>query len=275
MRAYLDLSGNRRLDPFEPYGFARENVADWDYEPRLIDLGDSGNVQIDNVAIVIRDRDTDDDQLPDGWEYMFYGHLDKGAGDLGTNGISLLVNYQTDPRDLDPTRTDYDYDGLEDLYEMSYSDLKSGQSLGYHHFDPYHPILNPDGTDLSPTRWDTDGDGLSDGYEVNNGLNPLDPYGDADGDSCTDAAEVLIAGTSPVNAADVLRVVKISVNGTPSANFSLEWEGRAGVTYRVQYSTDLETWLNAQSGEIIGVGLLRYTEQGGGEKIRFYRVVAR
>jgi hypothetical protein len=275
IRAFIDLNGNRTLDAFEPYGFAREDVDNWDYAPRLVDLGEQGNVQVEDVNLVIRDRDTDDDGLPDGWEWMYYGHLDKGGDDLGANGLPLKTNYEIDPRDLDPTIADYDGDGLTDLYEVTYSDLRTGRILGPTHYDPYHPILNPNGKDLNPAKADTDGDGLTDGYEISKGLDPLNPYGDADGDGVGDAAEVLVAGTDPTDSRDVLAVVRTGVNIAEDA-FVMEWDGRPDVTYQVQSTTDLVRWQNAPNGLFRSAVRTthRYTEQGVvNGRARFYRVI--
>ncbi|MCK5850130.1 MAG: hypothetical protein KAH23_04385, partial [Kiritimatiellae bacterium] len=116
------------------------------------------------------------------------------------------------------------------------------------------------------------GDGLLDGYEVANGLDPLDPYADADGDGVSDADEWLICGTSPNNPDDVLKVLSLVVDEL--GNVAVEWEGRDGVDYKVQYSTDLSQWFDIVDGYKTGSGTLSYTGNPGVPETSFFRIVA-
>ena len=95
------------------------------------------------------DQDSDDDGMPDNWEYT-YGlnlMLDNSNIDSDGDGLSDLIEFhhQTSPID-----TDTDDDGLNDNQELN----------GYF-TDPCNP--------------DTDGDGWNDGLEVLLLLDPLDP----------------------------------------------------------------------------------------------------
>ena len=281
MRAFIDCNGNRTLDGFEPMGFARIPATGTEYQPMMVALTSQSPSVETGVRIVIRDRDTDDDQLSDGWEWMYYGTLGRGAYDIGTNTLTLLRNYEIEPYDLDPTKPDYDGDGLEDVFEIIYSDgityaqYQAGQSGNTDHYEPYPRSATSEGTDLNPTLWDTDGDGLSDGYEILNGLNPLDPDGDADGDGVSDAQEVLVTRTSAVAASDVLRVKQVAVVTPAEGFFSLTWTGKDGVNYQVQYSDDLKTWQDAPQGAFSGAAEHLYVEESPVVRVRYFRVVTK
>jgi hypothetical protein len=202
--------------------------------------------------------------------------------ELGTNGFTLLRNYEIEPLDLDPLRADYDYDGLSDMFEVTYNDILAGREPDKDHYDPYDPISNPTGTDLNPNNWDTDGDGLSDGYEIAHGLNPLDPFGDTDRDGVIDALEVLGMRTSPTDANDVLKITDSSMSDSvlgeetvpnPQA-FRLRWQGSAGASYRVQYTEDLVVWFDAPGGSRSGAGTHEYIDWLLNSDVRrYYRIV--
>jgi len=252
VRAFLDLNGNRALDFFEPYGFAVQYQTDWEYQPRSIHLTGSGSVAVNDVRIVIRDRDTDDDGLPDGWEYSALGGtLGYDAGqDPDGDGASNLQEYEDTWIDSDPLKYDTDGDGVSDGDELR---------LG-----------------LLTHVADTDGDGIADGVEVALGLDARNALGDYDGDGIIDAVEILRTKTDPRSGADVLRFIKV-MPCDPSAPevFRLEWDGKPGVAYQVQFSADLRTWLNVPNGRMTGAGVgLSHTERNPGTGgLRFYRVI--
>jgi hypothetical protein len=251
VRAFLDLNGNKTLDLFEPFGFAQIYENAFDYAPRLVDLGTEGNVIAANIRIVIRDRDTDDDGLPDGWEYsmlggtLAYGAHDDPDGDTADN----LQEYEDTWTDSDPMSVDTDGDGVNDGDEIR---------LG-----------------LLTHVADTDGDGLSDGIELALGLNPFDPKADTDGDTMNDAVEVLRAHTNPNDARDVLGVVSMT-EAPAGAVFMMTWDGKAGVQYKVQMSYDANTWLDVPGALYAGAGkTLSFTEKNPGinGQVRYYRIV--
>ncbi len=286
VRAFIDMNGNRTLDAWEPVGFAKETTGA-DYQPLAVDCSGQGAVGHESVRVVIRDRDTDRDKLPDGWEWMYYGTLNRGPYDTGVQNMTywgatnmtLLRCYEVDPLDVDPTAVDgdTDHDGVTDFDEICYSDRIAGTLPDVSHYEPYDPFINPTGTDLNPMQWDTDGDGLSDGFELANGLDPLNPNGDADADGVKDADEVLTMMTSPRVASDVLRLQQVAAVTPGEGLFSLTWEGKAGVSYQVQYSDDLKVWTDVVDAEatVTGIGVHSYTDKSPVDAIRFYRVVVR
>ncbi|OPZ67704.1 MAG: hypothetical protein BWY82_02729 [Verrucomicrobia bacterium ADurb.Bin474] len=290
VRAFIDVNRNGRLDSWEPMGYIKEFNQD---SPNRIDLTSSGvGVSRTGYSLVIRDRDTDNDNLPDGWEWYIFGTLSTGQLDvvrkpytIGTNtfytNVSVLYCYEADPLDINPLVDDTDGDGVSDLTEIGWNDILAGREGDPNHYDPYHPVYNRSGTDLNPNDWDTDDDGLSDGFEIAHGLNPLDPFSDADGDGVIDALEVLGMRTSPTDAADVLRILDSAMSSSPLGEetvpdpsvFRLRWEGVDGVVYQVQYSTDLKEWFDAPDGERVGDGTHQYVDSAAdaGPR-RFYRI---
>jgi hypothetical protein len=271
VRAFIDMNGNRTLDSFEPMGFSVGSVSNFGYGPTKYDLTGESSIATNGVRIVIRDRDTDDDQLPDAWEWMYYGTLSRGAYDTGTNSLSLLRNYEIEPLDLDPTKTDYDADGLEDLFEITYDDILAGRTPDVNHYNPYDPVNNPSGTDLNPAKWDTDGDGLSDGYEyahrIDLGLNPLSPN---DG-----AAERVRASAAGITIPGLPFISQTAVVTPAEGQFSLSWIGNVGMEYQVQYSDDLKVWHTAAGGYRYGEGAHSFVDESPKVMSRFYRVVVK
>jgi len=114
------------------------------------------------------DPDTDDDDLPDGWEY---GHgmdpLDN-ADLILDNDTDGLTNWQEYYYGTLPENIDTDGDGINDLEEITLT------------------LTNP---------WlaDTDGDGIPDKWELDNGTDPLvqDSDQDLDADGVTNLDEYL------------------------------------------------------------------------------------
>ncbi len=116
------------------------NDADLDFLPDTIEIEIGTNTTM---------RDTDNDVLPDGWEYMNkLNPLDPQDAilDNDNDGLDNIAEYEYGG---DPWDSDTDDDGLSDYDEARI------------------------GTDLRLN--DTDGDGYSDSYEVSHGTDPLDP----------------------------------------------------------------------------------------------------
>lgn len=205
IRAYIDtepamsIGRNGRLDSWESYGFVKNNLSNsTDYIPESIDLANN-RIQLER-HIVIRDHNTDNDELPDAWEMAHFGNLDQtGQMDYDGDGINNVTEYALERLDTNPAMVDTDGDRLSDYVELAYD--------GRLTYKPYGLSGKPGraGTDTSATTWDTDGDRFSDGLEVRlYRTNPLDPNSyprgvapgrrswkapaDYDGDSATDLA---------------------------------------------------------------------------------------
>jgi hypothetical protein len=154
---------------------------------------------------------------------------------------------------LNPLAVDTDADGLSDGVEMT-THLTN-------------PVLD-----------DTDGDGLTDGAEINtHGSNPK--LADSDGDGLSDFAEVSTHGTNPtVKDSDgdgFDDLFEINTGFDPKVNTStpdalstirtaVEFRFNAGngASYRIEASTDLQTWETVEN-DIIG---------SGGVVTRFYSI---
>ncbi|MBU1857406.1 MAG: hypothetical protein KKC28_10545, partial [Verrucomicrobia bacterium] len=169
VRAFLDVtpadgtSANSKLDTWESVGFYRDpnNF----YQAGLVDL--TAVQFMDNTKIVIRDRDTDNDKLPDAWEMAYFGNLDQtGDMDYDGDGETNLDEYIKDGVNQNPACWDTDGDGLSDWFESRYD----GAAYGFAR------SAKAVKTVLNQSTWDTDGDGYSDGAELlRYHTDPLDP----------------------------------------------------------------------------------------------------
>jgi len=255
IRAFIDQNGNKELDYFESFGFVKEanTGTATDYEParQTVPLNITGR------NLVIRDRDTDNDGLPDGFEYFKWGDLlTAGPGPVGGftdsdgDGVNDLLEYQGDPMDSDPTDPDTDDDGINDYDEITYSDWGEPERDVYG-YDPYDPVYNPGGTDLSPVKSDTDEDGLSDFYEVNTaGMNPINPDDDNDGVS---TLMEIAAGSRPDDPNDlaVVNIDKVTIDrfGRPV----LEWDVHSNVnSVAVRFTVEYKAGLSGSGWTALG-----------------------
>ncbi|MGB6223353.1 MAG: hypothetical protein WBG04_20155, partial [Haloferula sp.] len=196
----------------------------FDYTVTASDLTRSGNIGIllysfgtggastaanqsffDNVRLDLTvPDDTDEDDLPDGYENSFIGISPAGdfnvtglaslsglaGADFDGDGLSDLAEYlgpDGNPNSGDesrPDKVDTDDDGLNDPVEVSGSaNIWTGTSAG-----------STPGDITSPTDPDSDNDGILDGEEVIPGTdgfitNPA--LADSDGDGYSDSDEVL------------------------------------------------------------------------------------
>lgn len=148
VRAYLDSNTNTVLDAWESYGIAVNGasqgpIAYTSYEPIVVPTSQTGK------NIIINDKDTDNDLLPDAWEYQHYTNiLLKSGYDQVEPDLYLWEEYADGALDSDPTRIDTDGDGLSDAVELHLT-----------------------GTDTHEI--DTDNDGVNDLEEFLSGSNPL------------------------------------------------------------------------------------------------------
>jgi hypothetical protein len=178
----------------------------------------SNQAFFDNVRLDCTFIDTDNDNLPDGYENSFIGI--SPAGDLNVTGLPSLSGLGGADFDGDgltdlaeylgpdgipytgdesrPDKLDSDNDGLSDTVELSGSaNIWTGTFAGSAPGDPTKPG-NPD----------SDNDGILDGEETIAGIdsfitNPA--LSDSDGDGMTDTYEVLnnlLGGLDPTDLAD-------------------------------------------------------------------------
>lgn len=167
-----------------------------------------------------------------------------GSRMADADGAYVAAGYIFERVGLDPLNNDTDGDGLTDGEELN--------SIG-----------------SNPADNDTDGDGLNDGDEVNvHGSSPTAT--DSDGDGLNDRIEVVVHGTNPALADsdsdgfDDLFELNTgfdpnSETSTPDALSTIRtavefrFNAAEGVSYRIENSTDLETW-NTVETDIIGQG---------------------
>ncbi len=223
VRAFIDQNNNRILDAWESFGFIKDTVFEIDYTVKALTV--PGNII--GQHLVIRDRDTDNDGMADGWEYQYFGNLTTAYvnTDYDGDGLTDLREYEISIQDTDPTDVDTDNDGLTDYEEVWWD--------GSGDYNPYDPITNPTGTDMDPHKWDTfgtgqadgagdfDHDGMSNRMELNIGTNPRVP----------DAYLELKALLAPSPTVDVIRY---GFNASVTSFYS-------NVTAYVRGSTNLMT----------------------------------
>lgn len=153
VRAFIDSNNNGFCDTWESEGFATlgaplSGPIVYDaIEPIVLPNTVNGSADALNANIVIFDKDTDNDILPDSWEYQMFGDINKYSGRDYRNGVYIWQEYADGALDSDPTMVDTDSDGLSDAAEINLT------------FTNTH-------------SWDTDGDGVSDLEEFLSGSNP-------------------------------------------------------------------------------------------------------
>jgi len=114
---------------------------------------------------------------------------------------------------------------------------------------------------------DNDLDGLLDDDEVLIGSNLYNP--DTDGDGMDDPSEV-IAGTSLTNALDVLNVQILSQD---SGLTELEWHGKAGRYYQLQYTDDLHATWTSSGSVVSGAAAFIQRAVAGNTPHCYYRIL--
>ncbi|MFT5472866.1 MAG: hypothetical protein ACI856_001191, partial [Kiritimatiellia bacterium] len=152
VRAYLDMDNDAIPDVGDPYAVAREKGDGDNYEYwteyRIGEFSLVDRQTRSGTRIVIRGRDTDQDNIPDYWENYYFGSLARLANyDKEPDGLTAIQEYGCM---TSPDLADSDGDGLSDADEAL--------------------LLCTD-----PANVDSDGDGSSDGAELGLGSDPRDP----------------------------------------------------------------------------------------------------
>jgi hypothetical protein len=173
IRAFVDSNGNGRLDDWETWGFGRDLQTY--YEPVNLVLEGAGPKRISDQTIIVRDRDTDNDDLPDIWEYANYGTPDSDAF-LDINGSDTLGGNNL------PLSTRWQY-GLDAFTNVGIVD-RNGNGI--------------------PDEWEM--------YYFGRLLNAGEPLTDPDGDGMSISAEYR-AGTDPTNPGDALKIDRMIFGG--------------------------------------------------------------
>jgi autotransporter-associated beta strand protein len=192
--------------------------------------------------------DTENDFLPDAWETQYFNNtttavsaVDDNDGDGFSNRDEYIAG--TNPALITSTPADLDGDGYSNDDETT-----AGS-------DPLNAASIPG---------DVDGDSLADEWETTNfgGTAAQTGTDDADGDGTNNNTEFRL-GLDPNNGTSRFAAVI-----SPTA---ITWQGRAGVTFKVQASTSLGTWntVSTQAG-VDGTNTFAVTPSGGAE---FYRIL--
>jgi len=169
-----------------------QDAREWERD-RVMPLGDADGDGIPNI----RDPDSDNDGLLDGWE--FENGLDPADDhtfpDLLPDRFQYYQFYSGDRRDVDG-------DELPDDWERALgvgSPLDDPDGDGVDNLGEFLNGTDPTGPDAlyggSPTKADEDGDGVVDSLEEAIGLDPRDS--DSDGDGVGDGVEMYTLRSSP------------------------------------------------------------------------------
>jgi hypothetical protein len=240
VRAFMDVNGNGTREEWEPMGVARDatygpHYEYWvSYDNGPFDL--TGAQKLSGATIVIRDRDTDNDNLPDGWEMMEFGNLTQVAND--DDDGDGVPNWREYACGSNPLAADSDGDGLKDGVEY-----RAGYSLTV--------ADNDEDRDGIPGPWEVN-------WDKNTAYNPYDPVtgigtdlnlstGDADGDGVSDLTEIA-AGSDPLDAAEWRHVVTVrTIRKDAYGNTVVEWntypnDGGMPIRFDVEYSSNYRTW---------------------------------
>jgi len=173
VRVFADANRNGSLDSWETWGYGRDSQTY--YEPVRVSLEGGASRVVDQV-VILRDRDTDTDGLPDIWEYHSYGSAADdsflnahGSGDAGANDLLLGSRWQY---------------GLDAFTEVT--------------------IVDQNGNGI-PDEWEL--------YYFARLLTSGEASLDADGDGMSTSAEYR-AGTDPTNEGQSLKVNRLAMSGT-------------------------------------------------------------
>ena len=222
--AYIDHNSNGVRDPWESWGYANYYGADTDlpYMARSVEVQYGTAVPL--VDIVIEDADTDQDWVPDAWEYEqnptsdFLGYVGSApagaAGDPEYSPAASAFSGSGFFAALALGTTDQDGDGLGDLHEL---------------------LLGSDVNSAS-----TAADGFTDGAKVALGLNPADK---------------LSLDLTGISFANGLPAVTWSVGVERSTDATTQSLAPEVVAYELLYTPSLANpqWQVVQSGTV-GLG---------------------
>lgn len=173
-------------------------------------LGQLDQVRISSVArsaadFVFGTSDSDADGLPDEWEYLHFGNLDRGPNDdPDADGLSNAREFALGSNPMVLTdANDIDADGLPDAWEQLYlGTLSFGASAdpdGDGHTNAAERAAGSAPNNRASTPLDTDGDSLPDAWEVAHFGNLQHNGGaDPDADGFGNLQEFL-SGTLPAN----------------------------------------------------------------------------
>lgn len=125
---------------------------------------------------------------------------------------------------------------------------------------------------------DTDGDEIPDSYEIERtgNLTSMNSTSDSDQDGSLDRHEY-IAGTSPSDPADRLRVIDLHAIAEKPHFWSLTWTSKPSRRYRIESSPDLSagSWIGAGSGVLVpSAANMTSAEVEASDSRRFFRIVA-
>lgn len=102
--AFVDQDGNGGQGGWEPYDIIASVVA---------------TGQVLNINLQIVDVDSDNDGMPDWWEYMYFGHYTNTLWYEDADGDTLTNQKEYQLR-TDPTKKDTDDDGMGDAAEVAW-----------------------------------------------------------------------------------------------------------------------------------------------------------
>ena len=175
VRAFLDSNRNGILDSWESSGLGipanmTGPVHNTRYDP--IELPGpvheqtAGNKK--GINIEIFDKDTDNDLIPDAWEWQHFTSLGRSGWDEMQPDLPIWMEYADGELDSDPNFVDTDDDGLSDAFELrltkSDSHEKDTSGSGVEDLEcflTFQDLRDPNAKEVYKTRkidFDTDGE---------------------------------------------------------------------------------------------------------------------
>ena len=241
--AFIDQNGNAVRDDWEPWGYYRDASSGSPFMPVAVRATKFGTPN--KYEIVIRDPDTDNDLLPDSWEYAVHGNLTAAGGDVSVLELRGALKSSAKPVmalfAMLNTGSDSDGDGVSDVLEL---------------FSSSNALLA-----------DTDGDGIADGDEIK-----------LFGSAAATTTEQKLAITGVEMAADGSVTVKWDWVGVPEAGKSaMGAMAMPTVVYEIQSTDSLANpnWKTVKT--VTECGAVKTEETFGQEAsttgARFFRVI--